>query len=92
MKPHKKLRPDEKKALENPERSLYGILPSDRRFTDSPEPGPDCWCSRCDQPIIKGLVFRFWPRERNGSIVYEYRYHPACVGVQVLLEDDEEEE
>lgn len=55
------------------------ILPTDTRFTDSPDAGaPTCLCSRCLLQISEGTVpIRATPAD--GS--YEYRFHPACFGV-----------
>jgi hypothetical protein len=56
------------------------ILPSDRRFTDSPDVGDRaCICSRCSRPIPENEVpIRAWPE----SGAYEYRFHARCLGLQ----------
>ncbi len=69
---------------------MYDILPTDRMFLDSPQPGPDCICSRCGLPITEGIPIRAWPDdiEKNAASNYEYRYHPGCVGVYMADEID----
>lgn len=56
---------------------MFEILPTDRMFIDSPQPGPDCLCSRCGMPITEGIPIRAVD-ERS---IYEYRYHPDCAGM-----------
>ncbi len=57
----------------------FSILPTDQAFGDSPDAGlPDCLCSRCGLVIPETEVpVRAWPG--NGS--FEYRFHPACLGI-----------
>ncbi|HWQ96304.1 MAG TPA: hypothetical protein VN368_02915 [Candidatus Methylomirabilis sp.] len=54
----------------------FKIYASDWKYMDSPDAGPDCLCSRCGKPILDSPL-RYWPED--GS--YEYRYHPACLGL-----------
>lgn len=61
---------------------MYQILPEDKMFVDSPDPGPDCICSRCGNPITDETPIRAQPVDDHpDSIRYEYRYHPGCVGM-----------
>lgn len=62
------------------------LLPTDRRFTDSPDVGlPECICSRCGKPIGEDEVpIRVWPADQS----YEYRFHPACLGFQTFADHD----
>lgn len=56
------------------------VLPSDRKFDDSPDAGEaTCLCSRCGQVIGETNVpIRVFVYEgRDG----EYRYHARCVGL-----------
>lgn len=57
---------------------MIEIRQSDRIFTDSPDAGPECLCSRCGKPITEddGPPIRAWPENSN----CEYRYHPVCLG------------
>lgn len=58
---------------------MFKILPSDRKFFDSPDVGHrDCICSRCGERITKGIPIRAWGEDKN----YEYRFHPSCFGIQ----------
>ena len=68
----------------DPAPNVARILPSDRRFPDSPDGGQiACLCSRCGQPITEeeveqdGPPIRVWPEEVDS----EYRFHPRCFGV-----------
>lgn len=61
------------------------ILPTDTTFADSPDAGPDCLCSRCQQPILDNSGMRVWLGESE-----ELRYHPNCLGLPADFEDDEE--
>ena len=66
---------------------MFAILPTDQRFWESPDEGPNCLCSRCLQPIPeKDIAIRAWSEEEG----HEVRYHPACLGFQTdALEEDE---
>jgi hypothetical protein len=66
--------------------SPFDVLPTDQRFTDSPNAGdPECVCSRCGNPIpASGSPIRVFVNGGNA----EYRYHPACVGMRMESEDD----
>lgn len=68
----------------------FTILPTDRRFHTSPEPGdPLCLCSRCWKAIDEQTVpIRAWPE----SGAYEYRFHPSCLGFDSDDDDDELED
>ncbi len=55
--------------------SLFNPLPTDKRFAESTEQGPNCLCSRCLQPIFQGAM-RTLPADGG-----ELRYHPACLGI-----------
>jgi hypothetical protein len=69
----------------------FEILPTDRRFEDSPDDGtPECLCSRCGQVIEEKCspAIRAWPERGN----YEYRYHPHCVGAWPCCQGDEEKD
>lgn len=61
------------------------IEPTDFLFEDSPEVGEaTCRCSRCGEVIGESEIpVRAFDPETLG----EYRYHPACVGVQVFDDD-----
>jgi len=63
------------------------LLPTDQAFADSPDAGdPVCTCSRCGEPIAEGVVpIRVWDTEHGYR---EWRYHPACLGLQVPALDD----
>jgi hypothetical protein len=63
------------------------VKDGDRLFQDSPDAGdPTCFCSRCGQLIREETIaIRGWVDEGRGG---EYRYHPACLGMTVI--DDEE--
>lgn len=56
---------------------MIEILPTDKKFQDSPDAGdPSCWCSRCLLPIGEDDVpLRAFPEDGSG----EYRYHIQCV-------------
>lgn len=56
----------------------FRILETDTRFVRHTEPGdPDHLCSRCGKPIGDDVVpICCWPE----SGLYEYRYHPECLG------------
>ena len=56
-----------------------GIKRSDILFVDSPDPGRNCLCSRCQKPIMDGAI-RCWPEDGG-----EYRYHAECVGMKSFL-------
>jgi hypothetical protein len=58
----------------------FAILPTDRRFIDSPDAGAaGCLCSHCGKPIGEDEIpIRAWPA--RGGRSYEYRFHPACLG------------
>ncbi len=61
------------------------ILPTDRIFSNSPDVGPNCTCSRCGKPILKGVPIRCWP---DMNTKHEYRFHPQCLGLTVIEDDD----
>lgn len=63
------------------------VLPTDQAYTISVDVGPECICSRCNEPILAGLPIRFW----DPSGRYEWRYHPACLDVKVIEEPEEVE-
>ena len=45
-------------------------------FADSPDPGPDCLCSWCGQPILADdAPIRLWAHSRQ----QECRLHPDCL-------------
>jgi hypothetical protein len=52
---------------------------TDRRFEDSPDEGdPGCLCSRCGEPIGEDeTAIRASPKDGR----FEYRFHPACLGI-----------
>jgi hypothetical protein len=67
-------------------KNLFKIFPTDQIFTDSPDASePLCICSRCGKLIEEddGPV-RAWPEDES----YEYRFHPACMGLQKTENDD----
>lgn len=64
------------------------VLETDRYFFNSPDAGPDCICSRCLEPILKGPAIRYYPETKPPGQV-EYRYHPACLGFTVVDDYDE---
>ncbi len=70
------------------------LLPTDKKFTDSPDIGKDCICSRCGKPIEKGMPLRLWPEDikNNPESNYEYRFHGSCVGIPDLDKEEDEEE
>jgi hypothetical protein len=63
------------------------LLPTDTLFLDYADVGPDCLCSRCGKPILRGVPIRCW---RASEPDFAYRFHPACLGFEVLDDDDEE--
>jgi len=65
------------------------ILPTDRMFIDSPDPGPHCICSRCGEPIIDDVPIRIVQRELIYD--YEYRFHAKCIGITVADTVDPDE-
>lgn len=68
---------------------MFDILPTDRMFLDSPEPGRDCICSRCGRPITEGIPIRVVPDDADPRTTnYEYRYHPGCIGAYASDEVD----
>jgi hypothetical protein len=66
----------------------FGPRPTDTVFSKSPDVGADCTCSRCGEPILKGVPIRAFTDE---TPMREYRYHPACVGIVMVDVDDEDE-
>lgn len=55
------------------------LLPTDQKFTDSPDAGhPKCLCSRCGKRIEEwhSPCLRAMPENENA----EYRFHWGCVG------------
>jgi len=77
------------------------ILPTDRMFIDSPDPGPHCICSRCGEPIIDDIPIRIVQRvlinEAFGNYQiywqydYEYRFHAKCIGITFVDTIDPDE-
>ncbi len=62
---------------------LWYILPTDTLFDESPDAGdPTCLCSRCKSVIEAGTV----PVRAFTDDDCEYRFHPACVGMEVYIE------
>lgn len=59
---------------------------SDTSFATSEDVGPRCLCSRCGQPITKGIPFRAWTESG-----LEYRYHLKCVGFQETVDDKDDQ-
>ena len=67
------------------------ILPTDTRWPGpySIEEGPECLCSRCEQPILEPeIAIRAWPQDDPNR--YEYRFHPACLGCQAYDPRDDD--
>ena len=66
---------------EEHERALaFQVMGTDRLFMTSPGPGAPEQCSRCGKPIADDEpTVRAAPAEDEAG---EYRYHPACVGLQ----------
>lgn len=62
------------------------LLETDILFTDSPDYGPDCLCSRCQKPILN-IPLRMWPNDGSG----EYRFHFVCQGWPAGTDDPTEE-
>jgi hypothetical protein len=58
------------------------VLPSDKRFIDSPDTGwPECICSRCGIVIEESeCPIRVWPDDFSKES-WEYRYHIKCLEV-----------
>ncbi len=57
---------------------MFEVLPTDKRFLDSPSAGdPECSCSRCGERI-----YHFAVRAHSLGEDGEYRFHPECLGMQ----------
>jgi hypothetical protein len=54
------------------------VLAEDAVFTDSPDEGPACTCSRCRRPVLSHVI-RLWEPGAAGRL--ERRYHPGCLGL-----------
>jgi hypothetical protein len=54
------------------------VLAEDVVFTDSPDEGPACTCSRCRRPVLSHVI-RLWEPGAAGRL--ERRYHPGCLGL-----------
>lgn len=70
---------------------MIEIRPSDIRWPGPyhVEEGPECLCSRCQQPIEEpDIAIRAWPGDDPNR--YSYRFHGRCLGMQggEPLEDD----
>jgi hypothetical protein len=75
----------------DPVAAPFQILPTDVRFTTSPDTGePDCLCSRCGEVIEERCApaIRCWPP----TAIFEYRFHPHCVGASPCCDGDDEDE
>jgi hypothetical protein len=62
---------------------MIQILSSDIRWPGPYhiEEGPECLCSRCQQPIEEPeIAIRAWPDDDPNR--YSYRFHPACLGIK----------
>lgn len=69
-----------------PNDGQFHPLPTDTLFSDSPDAGqPACKCSRCGQVIHSRIPIRMFTTTKP---MKEYRYHPACLGLQVTEDDD----
>ena len=58
----------------------------DRIWSDSPDMGKDCKCSRCAEPILRGIPMRMFVKATN----QEYRYHLECLGMKIPYDEDED--
>lgn len=72
---------------------MIQILPSDIAWPGPShiEEGPECLCSRCQQPILEpDIAIRAWPEDDPNR--YSYRFHPACLGMRTpaSLADEED--
>lgn len=67
--------------------SQLRVIPTDRPFRDSPDAGESsCLCSRCGRLIEETeMPIRFWQPDAHGNPKpdsVEWRYHPACIGLE----------
>ena len=73
---------------------MIEILDSDTRFSDSPQLGPDCLCSRCGKPILAGVPLRMHPSDmtEDPATQHEYRYHNVCQGLDPSFDENNDDD
>jgi hypothetical protein len=67
--------------------TLFEIRSTDTLFLEYADVGPDCTCSRCGRPILRGIPIRAW---RDTEPDFAYRFHPECLGGEPFDDDDED--
>lgn len=57
---------------------MQGIRVKDLPWEADEAVGPECLCSRCLKPIVKGWIIRVQYKVQKVGKDYEFRYHEAC--------------